>query len=130
MQSLENQKLPLCAAPLEFELSQDFIAGFQKAFQWKSSSIPPTFAARAFSGMFQLLKELEVDWRGLLHTSQSFEYLRPFYAGQKLLAESQLSKYRFRAGVHWLQFESRLCDRESGDEVLRARSLILVEDKK
>lgn len=128
MRILREEELPYSSKEFKFHLDSDIISRFHKAFRWNTSSIPPTLAARAFVGMFDLLNFLEVDWKKLLHTSQSFEYLAPLEEGQELLAQSKLVKWRKRSGMHWLQFDSLLSDTQNSRVLLRGQSLILVED--
>lgn len=124
----KEEEIPVRAREYRFKLSPEIIERFRSAFAWRSSSIPPTVVARAFTGMFELLNEMQVDWKKLLHTSQSFEYLAPIEENQELTARTQLVKLKKRGTTYWLQFESSLTESESGKDILKAQATILVED--
>lgn len=128
MQIPQRDALPLKAAAQKLQLSPQLILKFQKAFGSKESNrIPPTFAAVALQGVFEILNTMKVNWKGLLHASQSFDYLKPVRFNQELTAEASLVDARFRAGMHWLQFEARIKDSTSGEDLILAKSLIMVK---
>lgn len=127
MIDLSDSKTPIESKETDFMLTEEVVENFRKAFRWSSSSLPPSFAARAFVGMFEILNRLEVDWKKLLHISQSFTYQQKIELGQDVKAKSFLKRWKKRGNVHWLHFESQLKS-PSGENLLTAESLIMVED--
>ena len=127
MIDLSDSKTPLESKETDFILTEEVVDNFRKAFRWSSPSLPPSFAARAFVGMFEILNRLEVDWKKLLHISQSFTYQKKIEVGQDMKAKSFLKRWKKRGNVHWLHFESQLKS-PSGENFLTAESLIMVED--
>lgn len=127
MIDLSDSKTPIESKETDFMLTEDVVENFRKAFRWSSPSLPPSFAARAFVGMFEILNRLEVDWKKLLHISQSFTYQQKIELGQDVKAKSFLKRWKKRGNVHWLHFESQLKS-PSGENLLTAESLIMVED--
>lgn len=127
MIDLSDSKVSLESKKTEFILSEEVLQNFRKAFRWTSSSIPPSFAARAFVGMFEILNRLEVDWKKLLHVSQSFSYQKKIEMGQEMKAQSFLKRWKKRGNIYWLHFENQLTS-ASGETLLTAESLIMVED--
>ena len=124
----QRETLPLKAAPHEIHLTPELLSKFNKAFASKhSGGVPPTFAAVALKGVFEMLNAMNVNWKGLLHATQSFEYLKPVVHNQKLRAETSLVDARLRGGMHWLQFEARLKDALSEEDFLLSKSLIMVK---
>lgn len=127
MIDLSDSKTPIESKETDFMLTEEVVENFRKAFRWSSPSLPPSFAARAFVGMFEILNRLEVDWKKLLHISQSFTYQQKIELGQDVKAKSFLKRWKKRGNVHWLHFESQLKS-PSGENLLTAESLIMVED--
>lgn len=123
----EKSELPIVAPLQTLELSAESIAAFHRAFQSSSKSIPWTYGAKALQGVFHIVNELQVDWRHLLHATQSFQVHSTLKLNQKLISEARLLDCRVRAGMAWLQFEILLKESQSSEILMTAKSLIMVK---
>lgn len=123
-----KDQLPLSAPRQDIEVDAELVQKFRRSFQSSRQSPPLTLGAVALQGVFALLKSMNVDWRGLLHATQKFEYTRPIHLGAKLSATTQLIDCRLRAGMYWLNFKTDLMDKSSQDIVVSSRSLIMVKE--
>lgn len=126
MKPPSKEALPLKAHPQRILFTQELVAAFQTAFGMTSDQgIPPTYAALALQGVFEILNQIQVDWKGLLHASQSFEYhLMPEWNAE-LTAQAELKDCRLRAGQWWLQFETQMKDSQNRP-IITSKSLIMV----
>jgi len=127
-----RESLPLKALPQKLSVSSDNLKKFHKAFQLgdpTSNWIPPTFAALALQGVFSILNSLKVDWHGLLHATQSFEFHHPLRPHDAIVVETELTDLRLRAGMHWFNFKMELINEKSGQKILTSKSLIMVKDR-
>jgi len=123
-----RESLPLQAHAQEIVLNDELLRRFQSAFGSEPSDrIPPTVGAVALQGVFEILNLMQVNWKGLLHASQSFEYRNELHRNQVLVATARLIDARLRGGMHWLQFETTVIDKNTGQELLLSKSLIMVK---
>jgi hypothetical protein len=127
MIDLPESEVAIESQETDFVLTSEIVDQFKQAFRWTAAGIPPSFAARAFSGMFEILNRLEVDWKKLLHVSQKFEYIVAISLDEEMKAQSFLKKWKKRGSIHWLHFENQLKTKD-GQVRLKAESLIMVED--
>ena len=128
MRAPEKSELPLRAAPFDFRLDENRRELFCKAFRSQSSALPPTWGAMALKGVFEIVEELEVDWRRLLHATQSFTYGQTPTLPCSAKAQTELLDCRYRAATHWLQFVTEVRDADSNALLLTSKTLILVKD--
>lgn len=126
MIDFKTLELPLDSSESQFELDPKTIEDFRKCFQMKESVVPLTVTCKSFSGLFELFERIEVDFRRLLHISQTFEYHRPLRETEQLNSKTKLIRSRERGDVTWLSFESRLWDQDCEQPVVSAYSTILV----
>jgi hypothetical protein len=126
MQMPSKEDLPLEVEPEKFSVTQATTCLFHKAFRDKKDYFPPTLAATALKGMFNLLNRMQVDWKKLLHATQSFEYHSKIPLPCEILARTQLTDIKLRAGIYWMSFEIRLFGLSDNELYVTSRSLILV----
>lgn len=122
----EKSELPIRAALQTLSIDEASIAAFHKAFRQKSTTVPATFAARGLTGVFEIVNALQVDWRNLLHATQTFIFNRPLKIPSTLTCQAQLKDSRIRAGMLWLQFECQLMDETQTQVFVTSKSLIMV----
>lgn len=88
---------------------------------------PPTFA---FAVTFKALPlamakpDLGLDYSRVVHGSQSFEYTRPIYAGDELVADAVVEDIRI-AGKNELMIIALNVKTTSGEQVVRTTSTIV-----
>ncbi len=124
-----KEQLPLLAPDQTFEVTEALVARFRKSFHSTLANPPFTMGAVALQGVFSLLRSMEVNWLGLLHATQKFEYHLPFQVGMELKAQTQLLDCRLRAGMYWLNFRTELTDTRTQQIVSTSKSLIMVKEK-
>jgi len=126
----EKSDLPLKAKTQEIEMGPDLFEKFHKSFlSQDDKNIPATYGCVALSGVFEIVNSLKVDWTKLLHGSQSFEYLSWPQFPVKCQAQASLIDCKIRAGLVWLQFETMLTEKKSGNAFLKSKTLIMVKEK-
>lgn len=125
-----KESLPLKAPPQKFVISDDIVSKFYKAFNVTTPTgdwMPPTLAALALQGVFSIINEMKVDWRGLLHATQNFEYHSPIQKDDPLIAWAELTDCRLRAGMYWLQFKTEVLNEKTQEKRVTSKSLIMVK---
>ncbi len=122
--------LPHRSSAKIWNLDDEKAKAFQTALKTKNPwPLPPTWGAIALDGIFEILNNLEVDWRHLLHGSQSFTFDTPVLAKPiRVESQAELVDYRHRNGVHWLNFETAIRNAENAEILIRSKSLIFVKE--
>jgi hypothetical protein len=128
MKAIQQEELPLTSEAKEFVIDESLVGQFNDCFKHQGKGRPPTLGVKSLTAMFDILNALEVDWKQLLHINQSFDYLKDFALPMPVTSQVQLVKHRFRAGGHWLQFETEIKEKESGDLLIRSRSMVMVAE--
>ena len=129
MKPLSKQDLPLTAPEEQLDISKEIIEKFEIAFkQSPSLGLPPTFPAVSLKGVFQIVNDLRIDWRNLLHATQRFEYLKTPEIGWRVTVSTKLIDWKFRANTHWLQFLTEWKQNGETNPVVRSKTLILVKE--
>ncbi len=123
-----KEQLPLRATEQIFEVNQSKLTDFHKAFKDKLTYTPPTLMAVAMKGIFDLVNSFNVDWRKLLHATQSFSYLKKLDIPCTVKANVSLQDIKFRAQIHWLQFEIKITEAKTGEDLISGKTLILVRE--
>jgi hypothetical protein len=123
----DKAELPLSAAPQQIPFDLELVAKFRKAFRSERKHPPFTWGAVALQGVFQILKDLQVDWHGLLHVTQKFEYMKAAPLDSSLIAIAKLKDARSRGGMVWLQFEIEILDQSDQSLIARSSSLVMVK---
>lgn len=124
----EKSSLPLCAEDILLTIDESKLQEFHTAFKDRLRYMPPTLMAMAMKGVFDLINQMQVDWKRLLHATQSFTYVKPIQVPSQVRAKAKLLDLKYRAQTHWLQFEIQVLDENSKDLLVTARTLILVKD--
>lgn len=122
----EKSALPLISPDRSLFFDKNLIKPFNEAFGSPEESIPPTWSAIALQSIFDLLNQLQVDWKKLLHATQRFEYLSNPQIASALICKTQLTDIKLRGGIYWLNFESVCLEKESSYEIVKSKTLILV----
>jgi len=93
---------------------------------------PPTFITSAFQeftgAYFKVFKELGVDVKRVLHGEEEYEYLHEIYPGDILtcnMCVDSIAEKQGKSGKMDLISLRTLLVNQEGEEVLRARSLII-----
>ena len=110
-----------------FEMDQAKVDQFHKAFKDQTKYTPPTIMALAMKGIFQLLNQFQIDWKNLLHASQSFTYHESLLIPSKLHAETKLVTLRFKAQMHWLAFVSEVKTEADQKLLITSKSLLMIK---
>lgn len=126
MRRLSSTEVPIELEPEIFHFDENIVRLFNQAFHRKSSTPPLSLTARALSGMFKILNELEVDWKKLLHVSQRFDYYENISIPGDYQSITKLTRYRERAGSAWLSFEIELRGLDTQDLLVKSSSQIMV----
>lgn len=126
MRQLSSKEVPIELEPEVFHFDENIVRLFNQAFHRKNSNPPLSLGARALSGMFKILNELEVDWKKLLHVSQRFDYYEKISIPGDYQSITRLTRYRERAGSAWLSFEIDLCSLDSKKVLVKSSSQIMV----
>lgn len=106
------------------------MVSFQECLQFPSDQIPPTIVCKSFDGLFELFKKLELNFKELLHTAQSFEFLKALELNEELVSETSLVKFRSRGPMHFLFFESELWSQTHNCLAIQCQSQILISSRK
>jgi hypothetical protein len=128
MQIHSKESLPLKSPSFSFELDEAKVAKFKSAFKSSSKAVPPTATAMMMKGVFDLIQDFKVDWKHLLHATQSYQYIKPLELPTRLRAESSLMDHRFRAGIHWLNFETPIYQHDEKEPSVVCKTLIMVKE--
>ncbi len=123
-----KEELPLEAKEEYLSLDETTLQKFRKAFRDSELSVPPTVFSVGLKGIFQILNSMDVDWKNLLHASQSFHFYRSPRENQRLKLQARLVDVKYRASMHWLQFEVEGFDEKSMESVGLSKSLIMIRD--
>jgi len=108
MRQIDSNTLPIESEEIVMEIDPGHIARFNNLLGRKNTNAPLTLGAISLPGVFEILNKLEVDWSKLLHISQKFEFDNHDPHPKRMKAVSRLKRHRFRAGSHWLQFETEI----------------------
>ncbi|MDB5038876.1 MAG: hypothetical protein JWQ35_2404 [Bacteriovoracaceae bacterium] len=84
--------------------------------------------AVSMKGVFEFLNEFEIDWRKLLHATQSFTYHSPIKIPLEAISETKLADVKFRNSIHWLSFETQVKDKATSKPLITSKSLLLVRE--
>lgn len=122
-----KEELPLHAPDQPVHIDETRLSAFRRAFRKTSKKTPPTLGAVGLQGVFKIVNQLEVDWRNLLHATQSFHYHEPVTAPTDVVFKTKLADCKFRAGMYWLQFESDMVDSATQKPLLSLKSLLMVK---
>jgi acyl dehydratase len=105
-----------------------------RAAGYRGLVAPPTFAV-TFSSAQQFLSALDVlgggnvKYRSLLHGEQTFEYLKPIVAGDRITVRSRIADVQERAGtsgpMDFVVIEDEGKD-EGGELVFKSRKTIIL----
>jgi len=123
----EKTEFPLRARPQKWVVDDIQIEKFHKALRWNTSILPPTIYSIFLSGVFEIVNDLKVDWKNLLHATQAFEYGEPLSVPTEGTAETVLKDVKFRAKTYWMQFETVATANASRAVVVRSKTLLLVK---
>lgn len=123
----EKHQIPFYATDLPLQINETKMSEFHRAFREKGGFIPPTLMAISMKGIFDLLHSFEIDWRKLLHATQSFAYLGPLRSPSELLAKTALIDIKLKAGHYWLQFQTDTFDQKSGERLIQSKSLLMLK---
>ena len=102
--------------------------GAARACGYSDVLAPPTFAMiLALRAQEELVRDpaLGLDYRRMVHGSQSFTHHRPIQAGDELAATLHVEDIRTMAGNDMLTLRCEITDRD-GDPVTTARALLVV----
>jgi hypothetical protein len=106
---MSEWNLPISSQRHSIQLKPSDFQSFWKAFgQPNRSDFHPLVVARTFKGMFELFHELQLNMKGLLHTGQKIETLRPLLIPNQFFSITQLVRVRSRGAMHFLEFENKL----------------------
>ena len=90
---------------------------------------PPTFPTIFREGEFQILLDLKIDMRKLLHAGQEYEYTRPLKPGETLTCTPRISEIKTKEGksgiMDFMTSEVIVTD-DQEQNVCVARSTIVV----
>lgn len=123
MREIDPNSLPIQSKEIVMEIDPARITRFNALLGRKKSDAPLTLGAISLPGVFEILNQLEVDWSKLLHISQKFEFENHDPQPKQMKAVSRLKRHRFRAGSHWLQFETEI---ELGESKILTHAQIVV----
>ena len=128
MQFPTKESLPIKSAEFSYELDEARLSLFRSAFKGSSKKVPPTSTAMMMKGVFDLLQDMKVDWKLLLHATQNYEYLKPLEVPTRLRAETSLMDHRIRAGMHWLNFETPIYQHDEKEASVICKTLIMIKE--
>jgi hypothetical protein len=121
-----KSSLPLTTEDVSFLVDSTKIDEFHKAFRDRLTYTPPTLMAIAMRGIFDQLNAFEIDWKNLLHATQSFTYHQKLVAPVTVLARTSLVDIKFRASIHWLNFEVNIRDAKTEEALITSKSLLMI----
>jgi hypothetical protein len=123
-----KEELPLQAEKQLLSLDSDRTALFHKAFRSQGTEIPATVTAIMMKGVFDLVNKMQVDWKNLLHATQTYTYNKALTTPSQLHAQTKLVDCKFRAGMHWLNFETPIFQDGETEASIVSKSLIMVKE--
>lgn len=129
MEFPKKEQLPISSDSLVVDIDHAKVALFQKSFgQDNSSQLPMTWGAIGLQGIFQILNNIQVDWKKLLHATQKFEYGEKPGIPFRAISSAQLIDIKFRAQIYWLSFEATMRDEKTNNVLVKSKTLILVRE--
>lgn len=101
---------------------------FAKKNGYRDLPVPPTFATVidmwGGASFEDLIEMLEVDPLKVLHGEQSYEYMRPIYAGDSITALMKVVDQKEKGSLTLFTLET-LYRNEQNENVLLARSVVI-----
>jgi len=125
----EKTELPLRAPQQDLNLDEGKVAQFHKAFASSEATyVPLTATSVMMKGVFDLVNQMQVDWKNLLHATQSYIYHSPLKGPTHLRGETKLIGCKFRAKLHWLNFETLIFRQGESEPVITCKTLLMVKE--
>ncbi|MDP9295181.1 MAG: MaoC family dehydratase N-terminal domain-containing protein [Actinomycetota bacterium] len=100
---------------------------FARAIGADGSEVPPTFAtAPEIEALAQVLEdpELDLDFTRVVHTEESYEWVRPIRIGEELTARPAIESIRSKAGSEILVVATEIRDQRDA-AVVHARCTLV-----
>ncbi|NBX92323.1 MAG: hypothetical protein EB078_05135 [Proteobacteria bacterium] len=108
-------------------LTKEDIKEFSSSTLSNHSLFPLTFPTRYRNGEFELLIELKIDMRNLLHTEQEYVYHEPFKLGDVPLVTTRLKEHKERRRMQFVTAETEvIC---GGRKKITAVSSFVIREK-
>lgn len=89
-------------------IDRETLEAFSQATLTQYCGFPLTFSTRYRQGEFEILKELKIDFRQLLHSEQEYVFHSPLEVGDKPLVRTRLKENRKKRGIQFVTCEMSL----------------------
>jgi len=108
-------------------ITEKELDAFRKATLTETAGIPLTFATRFRQLEFQLLKELKIDLKGLLHTDQAYRYLGEFRLGDPLEIQTEITENKMKRGLQFLKIKTTVSSRKELKVISESQMVIRLD---
>ena len=112
--------------PVSFEITEERVRDFRELFGGPPG-VPPTILTAAEFCLFPQIigdPKLALDFRRVVHGSQSYEYRRPLRAGETLTVEARVASIRQKGNNGFLTVEMTMRDADGAVAAIGRSTMI------